>query len=143
MPQQAAIRFVLALALMLVAVSAHAQAAGRYLNAAFGNPPGFSQGDGLAQCAGAALPFVQCVTGIAGMTGFAGTFTVKRPGIEVLLTIICDDRIVWAGERFQGTSDISVSGFAINGPCYAAWQEGNASGSTVANGDFEYQVVFH
>jgi hypothetical protein len=117
--------------------------AGAYLNAQFGNPVGFSSGGGHLQCSNpAALPYAQCVQ-VANVTGFAGTFTVKRPDIEVLLQLKCNNEIVWAGERFIGTSDISVSGLLpITGQCWFAWQEINGN-SAVANDDFEYQVVFH
>jgi len=122
--------------------------AGPYLNAQFGNPVGFSQGSGKAQCANPnALGYVQCVS-VINMTGLAGTFTVKRSNIEVLLILYCmgADNVkntIWAGERFIGTSDISVSGFPpITGQCWFAWQEINGN-SAVANDDFEYQVVLH
>jgi hypothetical protein len=122
--------------------------AGSYLNAQFGNPVGFSQGSGRAQCTNpGALGYVQCVQ-VVNMTGLDGTFTVKRPNIEVLLVLYCmgSDNVkntIWAGERFIGTSDISVQFLPpITGQCWFNWQEIN-SNSAVANDDFEYQVVLH
>ena len=115
--------------------------AGAYLNAQFSNPLGFSQGNGKAQCTGTAMPYVQCIE-VTNVTGFAGTFTVKRPNIEVLLVLKCNTNVVWAGERFIGTSDISVSGLPpITGQCWFSWQEGN--NNSTADSDFEYQVAFH
>ena len=137
-------RMILATIAALVFVT-HANA--DYLNAQFGNPLGFSQGNGKLQCANpVALPYVQCVPVTGGVHGIAGTFTVKRPNIEVLLQLKCGPdgagQIVWAGERFVGTSDISVAGLGgMPGPCWFLWQEINSTGYAIPNDDFEYQVV--
>jgi len=131
-------RTIALLLLLMVTGPASAQS---YLNAQFGNPMGFSQGNGKAQCTGTAMPYTQCIQ-VSNVTGFAGTFTVKRPNIEVLLVLKCNTIVVWAGERFIGTSDISVSGLPpITGQCWFAWQEGNSN--SYADTDFEYQVAFH
>ena len=116
------------------------------LGAQFGNQPGATTGSGLAQCSDwNALPYAQCTWPIGSIKGFAGTFTVKRANIEVLLQLFCGGVPVWMGEIYQGTTPISVMGLppGIVWPCYFAWQENNNTGSFQPNGDFEYQLVIY
>ena len=115
-----------------------------WLQGQFGNASGLTSGSGLASCSlpPPTSPPVQCVNP-SSVKGLTGTVTVKRSGIELFINIICNNidggkSAIWAGERFKGTSDLSVSGLTgITGPCYVTWQAINNNPNKIPNGDFE------
>ena len=131
----------LAVVLLLLAVPAEAAPYSNWMNAEVGGVCGqFCSGSGLSQCANPGQNGWQCIYP-TGATSFVGTYTHKRPHGETLITVVCDNVVVYAGERLYGTSDLVVSGIKpVVGACYFTWGTTNPYNE---QGDLEVQFVFH
>lgn len=112
-------------AVAALALCGHAAAGSEAIDAQWTLNGGANQGTGKG-CTGWVPGIGQpCTSAVGRIIGWAGTFTVKNPGVEALWEVACNNEVVILGESFQGTTPIVSPAMLppeLTGPCWIQWQ---------------------